>query len=241
MRLIERTKALVKSAFPGGVRVYRQIKEAQQTADFSSSSMEEIFSGIYRKNSWADPESVSGRGSTIARTKVIRKALPALLDKVRAKSLLDASCGDFNWMQHVDLTNVEYTGADVVAELIDRNRQKYGSKGRSFILLNITSDQIPTVDVILCRDCFIHLSYKHIQAAIANFNKSGSRFLLATTHTLVSANTDIQTGLWRPVNLELPPFSFPRPALMITEDPELGKCLGMWSIEELQRCDSFKT
>ena len=45
-------------------------------------------------------------------------------------SLLDAPCGDFNWMRHVPLGGVSYTGADVVPELIARNRRDYGRDGR---------------------------------------------------------------------------------------------------------------
>ena len=58
-------------------------------------------------------------------------------------------------------------------------------------------------------------------------------FLLATTHETLRENTDTQDGWWRSVNLQLPPFNFPQPEQLIIEDPELGKCLGMWRLEEL--------
>lgn len=195
--------------------------------------MEAIFSDIYRNNSWADPESVSGRGSTLGRTEAIRRELPALLNSVGAKSLLDAPCGDFNWMQYVNLGDIEYIGADVVPELIARNRDIERNTGRVFAVLNITRDELPEVDVILCRDCFIHFSFRDIHAAITNFKRSNSVFLLATTHINVRENVDIQTGDWRSVNLQLPPFNFPQPERLIVEDSELGKCLGMWKLEEL--------
>jgi SAM-dependent methyltransferase len=213
MRLIERAKSFVKK--------------------FRTPGMAEIFSGIYRGNEWADAESVSGRGSTLERTVAVRGALPALLESVGARSLLDAPCGDFNWMRHVDLAGVEYTGADVVPDLIARNRLRYEGNGRRFVVLDITSDRLPWADVILCRDCFIHLSFKHIHAAVANFKRSNSAYLLATTHTKVQENRDIETGGWRSVNLQLPPFNFPSPIRLITEDPEPGKCLGLWSLEKL--------
>jgi len=195
--------------------------------------MHRIFSQIYLDNSWGDPESVSGRGSTLARTEVIRRTLPSLLAGVGAKSLLDAPCGDFNWMQHVDLTGVEYVGADVVTELIARNHLLHGKKGRGFVALDITNDELPKVDVILCRDCFLHLSFKSIHAAITNFKRSNSEFLLATTHVMVGEHTNIRDGDGRPVNLQLAPFKFPQPVQLIVEDSELGKCLGLWRLKDL--------
>ncbi|MCA1636235.1 MAG: class I SAM-dependent methyltransferase [Acidobacteria bacterium] len=234
MHAVERTKAFLKAAFPGGARLYRRVRKAQQALGARTRGMGVIFSDIYRNNLWADPESVSGRGSTLARTEAIRRELPAVLQSVGARSLLDAPCGDFNWMRHVDLRGVEYTGADVVPELVARNLRTHGDRGRSFVVADVTRDRLPRADVILCRDCFIHLSFRDIHAALANFKRSGSRYLLATTHVSVSENEDTRTGGWRSVNLQSPPFNFPQPRQLIVEDAELGKCLGLWSLAELE-------
>jgi 2-polyprenyl-3-methyl-5-hydroxy-6-metoxy-1,4-benzoquinol methylase len=225
--MIEKARSFIESAFPGGLRVYRRVKALNQR------TLKETFSRIYESNSWADPESVSGRGSTLARTVKIRNALPGLLDSIGAKSLLDAACGDFNWLRHVDLNGIEYTGADVVPDLIAQNQLRYGRSTTRFEVLDITCDRLPQVDVILCRDCLIHLSFKHIHAAIVNFKRSDAAFVLATTNTNVKRNDDIQTGGWRSMNLELPPFNFPSPIQLVIEDPELGKCLGLWKLDDI--------
>src|SRR5258708_6481671 len=94
--------------------------------------MREVFSTIYRDNLWADPESFSGRGSTLARTGVIRMELPRLLHDAGAKTLLDAACGDFNWMRHLELGSVQYIGVDIVPELIAQNQEKFGCERRRF-------------------------------------------------------------------------------------------------------------
>ncbi len=231
--MIESVKSFIKAEFLSRVSIYRRIRRLWQALDIRTPGIKKIFTDIYLNNSWADRESVSGRGSTVAHTGVITRALPALLEGVGAKSLLDAACGDFNWMRHVDLRGVEYLGADVVRKLIDRNRRMHGGRGRKFVVLDITRDKLPKTDVILCRDCFIHLSFQHTRAAIANFKKSGSRFLLATTHTTVSKNADIESGRWRSVNLQLPPYNFPEPLRLIIEDTEQGKGLGMWRLDDL--------
>jgi hypothetical protein len=136
-------------------------------------------------------------------------------------------------MQQIELGPVTYIGADIVPRLISRNRRLYGRDGRDFITLDITRDSIPTVDVILCRDCFIHLSFREVGAALANFKKSNSKYLFATTHTSVREHRDIATGQGRNVNLQLPPFNFPEPLKMVVEDPQLSKCLGVWRVDQL--------
>lgn len=233
MGSVERTKDFIRANFPGGVEVYRRLRGAGEALRRRARGTRGLFTDVYRNNLWGDAESVSGRGSTLARTEVIRRALPGLLGSVGARSLLDAPCGDFNWMRHVELGAVEYVGADVVPELVARNRELYGRDGRTFVVADVARDRLPRADVILCRDCFIHLSFRDIQAALSNFKRSGSGFLLATTHDSVAENEDIPTGGWRSVNLRLPPFGLPEPRLLIVEDAELGKCLGLWSLGEL--------
>src|SRR2546421_6599576 len=66
--MIERAKSFIKSVFPSSVRTYRRIKGFRSTLNAGTPGIESIFSDIYRNNSWADPESVSGRGSTLTHT-----------------------------------------------------------------------------------------------------------------------------------------------------------------------------
>jgi len=231
--MIERAKSFIKSAFPGGGPLWRRLRGFRQT-NIPEPNLEKTFTEIYLKNSWADPESVSGRGSTLARTEAIRQALPDLLASVGAQSLIDAACGDLNWMRHTDLRGVEYLGVDIVADLIAANQLRHSRTGRRFVVLDITRDCLPKADVILCRDTFIHLSFRDAGAALANFKQSGAALLLATTHFNVRENTDVQSGGWRSVNLELPPYSFPEPLQLLVEDPQLGKGLGLWRLGDLK-------
>lgn len=227
MGAIEKTKEFVKSAWPGGAVAYRKVRRALRPR---RAGVRAIFADIYRRNGWGDVESVSGRGSTLAHTEAVRRELPRLLRELGARSLLDAPCGDFNWMRRVELEGVEYVGADVVPEMIQRNRREYGGPGRQFVVLDVTRDALPRADVILCRDCLIHLSFGHALAALDNFRRSGSPYLLATTHTSVTENADTETGGWRSLNLELPPFNLPPPERLIVEHPSVGKCLGLWRL-----------
>ncbi len=201
--------------------------------DFRTPSLENIFSRIYSHNGWANEESVSGRGSTLARTEVVRRELLPLLAGIGANSLLDAACGDFNWMRQTDLGIIKYVGVDIVPQLIVRHRETYADSQHKFLALDITRDDLPAADAILCRDCFIHLSFNHSRSAIQNFKRSGSTFLLATTHATVTENIDVESGGWRSLNLRLPPYDFPEPLRMLIENAESGKALGVWRIRDL--------
>src|SRR3954454_2444141 len=228
MNTSEAVKSFMKSCFPRAVSTYRDARHA-----FRRTSLATVFSEVYQTNAWRDPESVSGRGSTLARTNVITSQLPALLQELNAESLIDAACGDFNWMRYVELGSIKYLGVDIVPALIVRNRRLYETDQRPFAVQDITKDPLPETDVILCRDCLIHLSFKSIKAAISNFKKTSATHLLCTTHTTVTENVDCPDGSWRNINLLLPPFNFQPPVKSFVEDAELGKCLGVWRLADL--------
>ena len=223
-----RNKSLFKSTFPAARPLYPWMRSAG--LGLKKRNLQKIFSDIYVNNAWANDESVSGRGSTLTRTEAIRGELPDLLRSISTKSLLDAACGDFNWMRHLNLSGTEYVGVDIVFRLIAANQRMYADEGRSFVTLDITIDDLPKADVILCRDCLIHLSFEHGLRAINNFTRSGSTFMLATTHSGVTVNADIESGSWRNVNLQLPPYSLPEPLMSISEDCETGKDLSLWRL-----------
>src|SRR4051794_18072852 len=76
------------------------------------------FTRGFARNDWSDPESVSGTGSNLEATARLREELPALWRKYRVSRLVDAPCGDFNWMRHlVSELPGGYVGLDVVREI----------------------------------------------------------------------------------------------------------------------------
>jgi len=171
-------------------------------------SPQQIFSRMYEKNSWANADSHSGAGSDLTQTRAIRAALVELVDSLGIQAMLDAPCGDYFWMRTLNLKLRRYVGADIVPSLIDANRKKYGSDNVQFEKLDVTTDTLPRSDLILCRDCLVHLPLEPALDALRNFKKSGSKYVLTTTYPgLLKANKQlIITGNWRPLDLTLPPF-----------------------------------
>ena len=201
------------------------------------STQQAAFTEIFRTNAWGSAESVSGPGSTVARGANFQEELIAVFDSWHIRTLVDAACGDFNWMRHVLAhRDLAYTGVDIVAELIAANASCYTTETRRFICADMTREQLPKADLILCRDGLVHLSFADARAAIRNFRRSGSRYLLATTFVNQSRNLDVPTGSWRTLNLQAAPFSFPEPLALIDErcthsgGQYRDKRLGLWQL-----------
>jgi hypothetical protein len=227
-----RFKTFLKSWFPFLVPLWRRLKYFSPTG----ASTEQRFTRIFRRNTWGDGDSLSGPGSNLAQTEIVRKILPSLIRELNCRSLLDIPCGDFFWMKSVGL-DVDYIGGDIVDELVNNDQRLYGGEGRRFMHLDLLQDRLPEVDLILCRDCLVHFSYEHVFQALRNIKRAGGRYLLTTTFVGREQNEDIPTGGWRPINLQCPPFDFPEPVKLIDEQcPDDGyrdKHLGLWKTADI--------
>ena len=198
-----------------------------------------LFTLFYDQNLWNNPESVSGPGSTLEATREIRDALPRLLKTYHIRSVLDIPCGDFHWMQSVNLHQTRYIGGDIVKALIEKNSIRYSSEKHCFKVLDLIRDPLPQVDLVLCRDGMVHLSDKEIMLALKNIRKSGSRYLLATSFPDKPVNVDPGITHWRPLNLQQPPFGLPPPLEIIHENEKDGryvdKSLCLWKLDTLTK------
>jgi len=201
-----------------------------------------IFNKIYRRNEWGGKESVSGRGSDLSQTRAIIEDFPTLFREFSISTMLDIPCGDFHWMQHVDLSEISYIGADIVDELVKLNAKKYSTDQIGFNKIDLIKDKLPCVDLVFCRDCLVHLSFQDALKALSNISSSGSKFILTTSFTDRHINKDIQTGQWRTLNLGQPPFNFPKPLKIIVENCTEGdgiyrdKSLCLWRLQDIKEC-----
>ena len=182
----------------------------------------------------------SGHGSDLKQTAIIRVEIPKLIRDLEVRSILDIPCGDFFWMRECQLGLETYIGADVVQSLICELNERYRNAYRRFEVLDLAEGALPKVDLVFCRDLLVHFSSSDIRRAVDNLKRSGSTYLLTTTFTGRDHNMDIPTsGDWRPLNLQLPPISFPEPLRLINEgctehfNQFTDKSLGLWRISDL--------
>ncbi len=207
----------------------------------SEISRKDAFTYIYNhKEVWDGTESASGVGSTLVATETLRCLLPAILKALDVQVLLDAGCGDLNWIKRIPLHIEHYIGVDIVEDLIQKNTNTYPYDWVQFLCLDITHDNLPASDLILCRDCLQHLSFEDIKSAINNFKKSGATYLLATTYVnLLENKHDIKSGWFHVVNLMKAPYNFPEPIFAFDElsaEDEMRvwrKRMCVWKLEDI--------
>jgi SAM-dependent methyltransferase len=196
-----------------------------------------VFSYIYDRGLWRNGEShgsLSGVGSELQATDGLRSELSALLASLPARSILDVGCGDFTWMQHVDLFEMKYVGVDIVPTVMEANKKAFSSTSREFILLDAVTDRLPTCDVVLCREVLFHLSFADGQRLLENIRMSGALHVLLTSDTGTAFNADIKTGDFRILNLQKRPYRLPPPKAWIPDgavSPTRG--LALWRCEDL--------
>jgi hypothetical protein len=198
------------------------------------------FTDFYERNVFGGRDSRSGEGSTLEQTATIASEIPRLVRELGVRTFLDAPCGDLNWMQHVELGVEKYIGVDIVEAVVSANWTRFMSPHREFLCRDLIVDSLPTADIVLCRDCLVHLNFQDAKKVLKNFQRSGCKYLLTTTFTAREANEDLTgNGIWRTLNLERAPFNLPPPERVIKENCTEGggayadKSLGLWRLEGL--------
>jgi hypothetical protein len=201
-----------------------RLRHLRERLALSFADRRQAFQRIHDRNLWGTRESVSGPGSHLSATESIRRELPRLVSVLGVKTLLDAPCGDLNWMRHLLAEmDVAYIGADLVPAVVEKARAATDWPRARFLVLDIVEDPLPAADLWLCRDCLFHLSNADVFGVLRNFARSEIPLLLTTIHTGPEAkNRDIRSGGFRWFDLFEPPFSVPGPPVAAFDDFEPG-------------------
>ena len=178
---------------------------------------------IYKNNYWDNSETVSGPGSTLKTTHNLRKELKKVIKNYNIKSIFDAPCGDCNWIEKIiKNSRIKYIGADIVNDIIIKNKKKFNNKKISFKRMDITKEKIPKTDLFICRDFLFHLSYEDIFIFLKNLKKSNSKYLLISSHykneKIENINKNIHSGDFRKIDIFQPPFNFSKNYLTVIDD-----------------------
>jgi 2-polyprenyl-3-methyl-5-hydroxy-6-metoxy-1,4-benzoquinol methylase len=163
-----------------------------------------VFSKIYKEDLW---KGGSGGGSKVENVKEYVDVLQKYIDKPEVKTVLDLGCGDWQFSKFLDLSSVLYLGVDVVDSVIDSNINLYSASNIDFISRDMTTYELPQVDLIICKDVLQHLCNKDVISVLVKIIKS-SKFALITNdfNSESTGNRDIENGDYRYLDLTLSPF-----------------------------------
>lgn len=198
---------------------------------------ESIYADIYSDKSL---ETISGTGSTREQTGILVNDLELLIKKFSITSILDAGCGDLNWIKYINMNNSKYIGVDIVDYIIADNKKKFAGRDKmDFYCMDIISDPTPCVDLIICRDTLVQLPYADILQILSNFKKSGSKYILMTHFSGNRKNSNVNVGQWRTLTFTANPFNFSNPTDIINENCTecnglySDKCMALWKLSDI--------
>lgn len=187
------------------------------------------------------PETECGAGSTLKLTEYLRGRLPTFFRKLGVKTLVDAPCGDFNWMAETNLEGIDYIGCEISAKHLETAERKAELAARPpksirFLEMDIVTGLLPAGDLLFCRDFLQHLPDEMALEAVRNFVRSGSKWLLTTSHQCRRTDDIEEVGQFRPLNLKNPPLLFPKSRSKIQDPPESRRWMMLWAMEDIARC-----
>lgn len=181
-------------------------------------NVKEIFTDVYRNNEWGGQpgEFYSGDGTHDPSSMEYIRKVAAFIGQRQIKTMLDIGCGDFNIMSKIlEQVDVNYTGGDVVEELIRHHQSVYGNERRKFIVLNAIDDGLPDAELVIIRQVLQHLSNAQIVKILGKLSKF--RYVLITEHVLLTENVipnldkipgpHIRTRVNSSVFIDKPPFN----------------------------------
>jgi SAM-dependent methyltransferase len=144
---------------------------------FNRLSTKEVFRRTYKENVWggSNGEFNSGWGTTTLTAKRYIDEVASFIKGHQVSKILDIGCGDFRIMGQVlaqlDNQSVDYTGADIVDELIDHNNATHGNSHVRFICVDASEDSLPDADMVTIRQILQHLSNAQVASILKKLNK----------------------------------------------------------------------
>jgi SAM-dependent methyltransferase len=177
----------------------------------SEQSIEDAFTNIYKNKKWGCNEfgeGSSGPGSTLEMTEPYRFLLQDFLNSSNIQSVVDVGCGDWEFSRAINWTGIDYRGYDVVKSVIQHNQERYSAANIQFFLENALTFELPSADLLICKDVLQHLPNEDIHNFIQQLHKY--KYCLLTNDIFppyTNLDRQLNRGGFGKLDLTQPPFS----------------------------------
>jgi SAM-dependent methyltransferase len=211
------------------------------TSNFARIHRRKTFQVVYRNKQWGtDGKSqfFSGVGSRGGPATAYVDAMAPIIsihftDLGDQATIVDLGCGDFSVGARLleRLPRLRYVGCDVVPEIVEHNKKKYGNDLVQFRTLDMVSQDLPDGDICLVRQVFQHLSNRDIACVLPKLRNyrfvyvtEGQPFIrVGKPNPDKPANANVRfdwrTGYGRGVELDQPPWNLLLEAVLRVPGP----------------------
>ena len=128
-------------------------------------SAKQEFTRIYREHVWGGTFK-SGPGSDPEMLRAYSALLVDVLKQRQVRSVVDVGCGDWALGRTLDWSGVDYTGIDIVPDVVEHLNVSFGSNRIRFRCLDIVSDELPQADLCVIKDVLQHLSNDSVRSLL---------------------------------------------------------------------------
>jgi hypothetical protein len=122
-------------------------------------SISEIFTTIYLENRWGDGIQIpkSGVGSLPSNAVQYVRFIEKIITDYKIESVVDVGHGDWSMWRDYKFENVRYFGVDVSRGLSEQVSSQYGNPNRIFKFADGIHSELPSSDLLICKDVLQHL------------------------------------------------------------------------------------
>jgi len=170
----------------------------------------ERFSRIYKDGEWGYNQQgvgFSGGGSLKENSEKVLNYLQSFFKKHHIKSVLDIGCGDWELFKHINWNGIDYKGYDIVDFIIEKNKQDYEKNNIHFFHANITAQDFPDADLVICKHVMQHLSNKDVFAILERIKKYKHCIIINQIEEKgITPNENLAFGKDRKLDITQPPF-----------------------------------
>jgi len=196
-------------------------------------STQEIFASIYKNSTWGGEKEVffSGSGTYHSSVTSYMDFMVDFMKKEKIKKIVEIGCGDFNITKKIlnKIEKVEYTGLDVVPDLIKHHQAINQTEHIKFQCLDAAKEVLPKGDLLVIRQVLQHLSNAQISQILKK--SDAYPYVLITEHLPLEYGTpnldkatgpDIRIYQNSGVYIELPPFNKKAKTVLESNDYEFN-------------------